>query len=187
MREISAISLRSQQDGDRYWGRLPGTPYDTMTMDMVTAEFNRLGFETTRVPFVIPSDWTPTNWQASYSANGKKTAPSSAFPVGAPSADYGIPLITLNQDEGFRLRDSLGSGAKVEISLKLDIEIRKDVHTANVIARLPGASTEEIVIAAHTDGFFQGAMDNAAGLASGFEIARHYDARAPRADTTVLV
>ena len=97
-------------------------------------------------------------------------------PLGAPSADYGIPLITLNQDEGFRLRDRLGSGAKVEISLKLDIEIRKDVQTANVIAKLPGASTEEIVIAAHTDGFFQGAMDNAAGLASGFEIARHYTA-----------
>jgi hypothetical protein len=263
VREISAISLRSQQDGDQYWGRLPGTPYDAMTMDMVTAEFNRLGFETTRVPFVIPSDWTPRKWQASYSMDGKKTELSSAFPVGktaatpaegttaeaiwvgigaepdflgrevkgkavviystfvpggrshsaskrarifnanerasklgaamiinvmavpgdarfnplgAPSAEYGIPLITLNQDEGFRLRDSLGSGAKVEISLKLDIEIRKDVQTANVIARLPGASTEELVIAAHTDGFFQGAMDNAAGLASGFEIARHYAA-----------
>ena len=45
---------------------------------------------------------------------------------------------------------------------------------ALAIARLEGASDEEIVIAAHTDGYFQGAMDNAAGLASGLEIARHY-------------
>jgi putative aminopeptidase FrvX len=48
-----------------------------------------------------------------------------------------------------------------------------------VVARLPGASTEEIVVAAHTDGYFQGAMDNAAGLASMLEIARH-QAAVPR-------
>ena len=95
-------------------------------------------------------------------------------PLGAPSAEYGVPLITINQDEGFRLRDLLGAGARVRISLELDIEIRRNVKTAYALARLPGQSEEEIVLAAHTDGFFQGAMDNAAGLASGLEIARHY-------------
>jgi len=263
VRDISAISLRSQAEGDKYWGRLPGTVYDSQTMDLMKTEFERLGFETTRVPFVIPDDWTPLDWQASWSEAGEKTVLKSAFPVGetaatpaegitaeavwvgigaepdflgrdvkgkavviystfvpggrshsaskrarifnaneraselgaamiinvmavpgdgrfnplgAPSAKYGIPLITINQDEGFLLRDRLGSGARVDISLKLDIEIRKNVKTANVIARLEGTSTEEIVIAAHTDGFFQGSMDNAAGLASGLEIARHYAA-----------
>jgi hypothetical protein len=97
-------------------------------------------------------------------------------PLGAPSAKYGVPLITLSQDEGFWLRDVLGSGEKVQISLKLDIDIRKNVETANVFARLPGASSEEIVIAAHTDGFFEGAMDNGSGLATALEIARHYSA-----------
>ena len=101
-------------------------------------------------------------------------------PLGAPSADYGIPLITLSQDDGFALRDALGTGETVEISLKLDIEIRRNVPTANVFARLPGASNEEIVIATHTDGFFQASMDNASGMASGMasalEIARHYAA-----------
>ena len=263
VRQISAISLKSQNDGDQYWGRLPGTPYDRITMDLMAAEFKRLGFETERVPFVIPEDWTPSDWQASYSIDGRITALESAFPVGktaptpeggisaeavwvgvgseadflgrdvkgkvvvvystfvpggrshsasrrarifnanerasklgaamiinvmavpgdarfnplgAPSADYGVPLITINQDEGFRLRDSLGSGAKIQVGLQLNIDIRKDVGTANLIATLPGASDEQIVIAAHTDGFFQGAMDNAAGLASGLEIARYYAA-----------
>ena len=97
-------------------------------------------------------------------------------PLGAPSAKYGVPLVTLSQDEGFTLRDILGSGEKVEISLTLDIDIRKDVETANVFARLPGASDEEVVIAAHTDGFFQGAMDNGSGLANALEIAGHYAA-----------
>jgi hypothetical protein len=85
-------------------------------------------------------------------------------PLGAPSADYGVPLITLSQDDGFVLRDALGTGETVELSLKLDIEIWENVSTANVFARLPGASDEEIVFAVHTDGFFQASMDNATVL-----------------------
>ena len=102
-------------------------------------------------------------------------------PLGAPSADYGVPLITLSQDDGFALRDALGAGETVEIRLKLHIEIRENVPTANVFARLPGASDEVIVIAAHTDGYFQASMDNASGMASALEIARHYAAM-PQAD-----
>ena len=97
-------------------------------------------------------------------------------PLGAPPADYGVPLITLSQDEGFALRDLLGTGARVDLTLRLDIEILNNVETENVFARLPGASDEEIVIAAHTDGFFQASMDNASGMASALEIARHYAA-----------
>lgn len=260
---ISNISLRSKADGNAYWGRLPGTEYDRETMELVKAEFDRLGLETTYVPYTIPNDWTPTSWQATYTVNGVKKQFDSVFPVGttaptppggitaeavwvglgsapdfidrdvrgkavviysmfvpggrshsasrrarifnanmraselgaamiinvmgvpgdaqfnplgAPSAEFGIPLVTINQDEGFRLRDVMGTGEKVEISLELNIEIRKNVETANLFARLPGVSKEEVVIAAHTDGFFEGAMDNAAGLGSGFEIARHYAA-----------
>jgi hypothetical protein len=261
--KISAVSLRSKKDGNMYWGRLPGTEYDREIMQMMTDEFERLGLETERVAYTIPTDWTPSYWEASYVAGKKLTRLSSAFPVGktaatskqgitaeavwvglgsepdflgrdvkgkavviystfvpggrshsassrarifdsnkraskmgaamiinvmgvpgnaqfnplgAPSAKFGVPLITLSQDEGFALRDVLGSGEKVNISLKLDIDIRKNVETANVFARLPGASTEEVVIAAHTDGFFEGAMDNGSGLASALEIARHYTA-----------
>lgn len=262
-RRIADISLRSKADGHAYWGRLPGTEYDRETMQLVKAEFDRLGLETSYQPYTIPSDWTPTSWQATYTVKGLEKTFESVFPVGttaptppggisaeaiwvglgaapdfidrdvkgkavviysmfvpggrshsasrrarifnanmraselgaamvinvmgvpgdaqfnplgAPSAKFGIPLVTISQDEGFRLRDILGSGEKAEISLELNIEIRKNVETANLFARLPGVSTEEVVIAAHTDGFFEGAMDNAAGLASGFEIARHYAA-----------
>ncbi len=260
---ISAISLRSQADGNRYWGRLPGTVYDGMTMDLMVGEFERLGLEIERVPHTIARDWSPTFWEASYAVGGKSVGLPTAFPagqtaatpsegitaeavwvgvgaepdflgrdvegkaviiystfvpggrshsasdragifgantraselgaamivnvmgvpgnaqfnpLGAPSADYGVPLITLSQDDGFALRDALGTGERVDISLKLDIEIRENVATANVYARLPGASDEEIVIAAHTDGFFQASMDNASGMASALEIARHFAA-----------
>ncbi len=102
-------------------------------------------------------------------------------PLGAPDARHGVPLMTISQDEGFELRDRLGAGETVFIELSLDVELRRDVPTANVIARLPGASQEEIVLAAHGDGFFEGAMDNASGIASGLEIAR-YHAAIPRSD-----
>ena len=268
VRRISAISLQSQAAGNMYWGRLPGTVYDAMTMDLMIGEFERLGLEIERVPHTIPRDWSPTFWEASYSVGGRSVGLPTAFPagqtaatpaegitaealwvgvgaepdflgrdvegkaviiystfvpggrshsasdragifgantrasqlgaamiinvmgvpgnaqfnpLGAPSADYGVPLITLSQDDGFALRDALGAGETVEIRLKLDIEIRENVPTANVFATLPGASEEVIVIAAHTDGYFQASMDNASGMASALEIARHY-ATLPRAD-----
>ena len=263
VQKICSISRQSRADGDAYWGRLPGTPYDRKTMDLVNGELERLGMTVQRIPFTIPVDWTPRAWQASYRAGDAEVVLNSAFPVGetaatppggleaeavwlgigaepdflgreikgkavviysafvpggrshsasrrarlfyanqratergaamiinvmgvpgdarfnplgAPSSSHGVPLITINQDEGFRLRDLLGTGQAVEISLQLDIELRRDVKTAISVARLEGVSDEEIVIAAHTDGYFEGAMDNAAGLASGLEIARHYAA-----------
>jgi hypothetical protein len=88
-----------------------------------------------------------------------------------------IPQMTLSQDEGFALRDRLGAGEKVMMTLRLDVETLA-VQTEYTIATLPGASdAEEIVVMTHTDGFFEAAMDNAAGLASALEIARFYAAK----------
>lgn len=276
VRRISAISLESQADGNQYWGRLPGTVYDRMTMELMVEEFERLGLSIERMPFTLPDDWRPVSWEASYSSpegtgefltafpagetaatppggitaeavwvgvgaepdflgrdvSGKAVVIYSTFvpggrshsasdragifdantrasergaamivnvmavpgnaqfnPLGAPPAAYGVPLITLSQDEGFALRDLLGTGARVELNLRLDIEILENVQTENVFARLPGATDEEIVIAAHTDGFFQASMDNASGMASGLEIARHYAAipQAERPRTLVFL
>jgi hypothetical protein len=266
---ISAISLQSQADGNMYWGRLPGTIYDEMTMDLMTDELGRLGFTIERDPFTIPTDWSPTSWEASYTTAGGRTVELvTAFPagetagtspegitaeavwvgvgaepdflgrdvrgkaviiystfvpggrshsasdragifdsntraselgaamiinvmgvpgngqfnpLGAPPAELGVPMITVSQDEGFALRDVLGSGERVDVTLRLDVQIRENVQTENVLARLPGASDEEIVVAMHTDGYFQAAMDNASGMASGLEIARHY-ASMPQAE-----
>ena len=43
-----------------------------------------------------------------------------------------------------------------------------------MIARLKGMSEEEIFLGAHTDGYFEGAMDNASGIAVGLEMAEYY-------------
>ena len=66
VRRISAISLRSQADGNMYWGHLPGTIYDAMTMELMIEEFEKLGLETERVPHTLLRDWAPTFWEASF-------------------------------------------------------------------------------------------------------------------------
>ena len=97
-------------------------------------------------------------------------------PEGAPAGPDAVPTMTISQDEGFMLRDMLAEGKKVEISLKLDIERRENMQSQNVIAVLPGQSDERVLIMSHTDAFFEGAMDNAAGMATAIDIARHYAA-----------
>jgi len=110
-------------------------------------------------------------------------------PEGAPSGADAVPTLTLSQDEGFVLRDLIGSGEKVQISLKLDVENRTNLPSQNVYATLPGATDEELMVLTHTDGFFQAAMDNASGMATGIELARHYAAmpREQRRRTMVFV
>jgi hypothetical protein len=88
-----------------------------------------------------------------------------------------VPTLTISQDEGFMLRDLLATGVRVELSVRLDIEERTGLKTENVFAVLPGASEEQDLVVMHTDGFFQGAMDNASGMATGLEIARFYAAK----------
>src|ERR1700680_1317431 len=43
--EITAISRKSRDDGNQYWGRIPGTPYDRMTQDWVIDRFKQLGLQ----------------------------------------------------------------------------------------------------------------------------------------------
>ncbi|HUR32306.1 MAG TPA: M28 family peptidase [Vicinamibacterales bacterium] len=97
-------------------------------------------------------------------------------PEGAPDGPDAVPTLTISQDEGFMLRDMLAAGQRVRISVRLDIEEREGAKTENIYATLPGMSDEQLVVLTHTDGFFQGAMDNASGMATGIDIARHYAA-----------
>jgi len=59
-----------------------GMPRDLETMELMSAEFQRLGLEIERAPFTIPSDWTPKSWEASYSVGEKTVRFLSVFPVG---------------------------------------------------------------------------------------------------------
>jgi len=87
-----------------------------------------------------------------------------------------IPHFTLSQDEGFALRDRLDKGERITMNFRLVVPELRNVQTEYTIATLPGVSDEQIVVMTHTDGYFQAATDNAAGMASALEIARFYAA-----------
>src|SRR5262245_16322840 len=100
-----------------------------------------------------------------------------------------IPQMTVSQDEGFALRDRLGAGETITVSLRLTVPPLTNVDTAWTKATLPGASDEEIVVMTHTDGYFQAATDNNSGMAGTLELARHYAAlpQAQRPRTLVFI
>jgi len=100
-----------------------------------------------------------------------------------------IPQMTVSQDEGFALRDRLGAGETITVSLRLTVPELTNVATAWTKATLPGASDEEIVVMTHTDGYFQAATDNNSGMAGTLELARHYAAlpQAQRPRTLVFI
>ncbi|MBV8400275.1 MAG: hypothetical protein JOZ17_16270, partial [Acetobacteraceae bacterium] len=80
--EITAISRQSRDDGNQYWGRIPGTKYDRMTTDWVMGQFKKLGMtDVCRQDIAMPRLWYPTAWSAEYTAGGKTTALKSVFPI----------------------------------------------------------------------------------------------------------
>jgi hypothetical protein len=89
----------------------------------------------------------------------------------------GIPHMTLSMDEGFALKDRLDAGEKIVMTLRLEAPPLHNVDTEYTVATLPGMTDEQIVVMTHTDGYFQGAMDNASGMASALELARFWAAK----------
>jgi hypothetical protein len=260
--ELARIALRYRDAGHMWWGRLPGTSADREGMAYMTRAFESLGMTVEHFPYVLPEDWRPTGWAASYmTADGTTVRLTTAFPVAdtkptgpegltaeavwvgvGSAADFagrdvrgkaaviysvfvpggrshsasdraglfdantravelgaamvinvmgvpgngqfqpegGIPSVphfTLSMDEGFALRDRLGERGSVRVSFRLEVPELRDIPTEYTIATLPGVSDEEIVVMSHTDGYFQAATDNAAGMASALEIARFYAAK----------
>ncbi len=260
--DLGQIAIRYRDAGHKWWGRFPGTTADREGMAYMTRGFESVGLTVEHVPYVLPSDWRPTDWEASYrAADGATIHLNTAFPVSGTkatgpagitaeavwvgigaAADFigrdvqgkavvvysvfvpggrshsasdraglfdanrravelgaamvvnvmgvpgngqfqpegglrDVPQFTLSMDEGFALRDRLGRGERVDLTFRLEVPELRDVPTEYTIATLPGMSDEQIVVMTHTDGYFQGATDNAAGMASALELARYFAAR----------
>jgi hypothetical protein len=256
--EIAAISRKSRDDGNQYWGRIPGTVYDRMTEDWVAEQFKSIGLTNVRRQEIdMHPLWYPDSWKAEATIAGASTPLRSPFPINGTvgtqpagvsakavwvglgtAADligrdlkdkavfiYSIPTpggrdhsaawngamrrvneagaalvfvimgfpgnaisnpegaegtraptFTISQDEGTAIREALEKGQDVSVHLAADIKEKPGLKTGNVWGVLPGATDENILVMAHTDAFFEGALDNASGIAMMLEIARHYAA-----------
>jgi hypothetical protein len=95
-----------------------------------------------------------------------------------PEAGAGtiVPTLTISMKEGTAIREAIEVGKDVTLRLRADIERKTGLRTANVWGVLPGATDENILVMAHTDAMFDGALDNASGIVMLLEIARHYAA-----------
>jgi peptidase M28-like protein len=256
--EITAISRKSRDDGNQFWGRIAGTAYDRMIQDWVMQQFQALGLEQVRrQELEMPPLWYPNSWEASFAVGdsvmplkttfpitdtigtGAKTieAPAIWLGLGTPAdfkdrdvrgkavllysnptpggrdhlarwsgsmlrankagaamvlvvmdipgnvttepeagAGTTVPTLTISMSEGTAIREAIEAGKDVTLRLRSDIERKPGLKTANVWGVLPGMTDENILIMAHTDAMFEGALDNASGIVMLLEIARHYAA-----------
>lgn len=255
---ITAISRRSRDSGEQYWGRIAGSPYDAETRTWMTGRFRQLGVTDIREqPFALPPQWWPTKWSVTQgSGPGAAHALSSAFPfLNSPrtppggielevayaglgrAADFAgrnvrgkavllfstpapgvrdhsaewlgaidraqgegaaallvvlglpgnltnimrsptrVPAFSLGQEDGaylMDLADRARTDAPVKVRLDLDVKMQSGLETGMVWATLNGTSDEDIVIIAHHDGYFDGATDNASGMATLLALVGHY-------------
>ncbi len=82
LNEVVAISHRSRDDGNKYWGRIAGTKYEAMTADWVQGKFRALGMEDVhRVPFDLPPQWMPQDWELTAAGGGEMLSFSTAYPA----------------------------------------------------------------------------------------------------------
>jgi hypothetical protein len=81
MKEVVAISLRSRDDGNKYWGRIAGSKYEAMVHDWAEAKFKKYGLQDIhRQPFPMSTQWFPTDWDYTFTAGGKSYTFKSVNP-----------------------------------------------------------------------------------------------------------
>jgi len=94
------------------------------------------------------------------------------YPVGAH-----VPTFVLGLEDGLAVRDLIGlagGGAAPHVKLRLDVKMVPNLKTRTIWGSLPGMTDENIMIVAHRDGWFEGANDNASGVATLLGLAEYF-------------
>jgi len=122
--DVVAISRRSRDDGNKYWGRIAGTPYEAMTADLIEAKFKKLGLvDIARPEFTLPPQWFPLDWSVSANGGGKTLSFPSLRPALGSAAtpadglDVDAVWVGLGTAADFAGRDVRGKVAVVHTML----------------------------------------------------------------------
>ncbi len=85
------------------------------------------------------------------------------YPVNSP-----VPTFTLGQQDGLAMRDMIAAAAGEPVHVKLTLNVNRvpNLKSGTVWGTLPGATDENVIVVAHRDGWFEGANDDAAGVAT---------------------
>ena len=94
------------------------------------------------------------------------------YPVGST-----VPTFSLGLEDGVAIRNLISQsrdGRPARVRIRLDVKTIPDLKTATVWGSLPGTSEESIFVVAHRDGWFEGATDNASGVATLLGLAEYF-------------
>lgn len=94
------------------------------------------------------------------------------YPVGSA-----VPTFSLGLQDGVAVRDLIGharDGQPPRVKIRLDVKTVPNLKTSTVWGSLPGTSDETIFVVAHRDGWFEGATDNASGVATMLGLAEYF-------------
>src|SRR4029453_19024390 len=92
-----------------------------------------------------------------------------------------VPVVMLGCEDGTSVRELIEKREAPKLKMRMNVEMRTGLTTASVWGVLPGATDENIAVMAHTDSFFEGAMDNASGIGTLIELAEFY-AKRPKSE-----
>lgn len=85
----------------------------------------------------------------------------------------GIPTFSIGTEDFNSLRQLMEKGL-VKVQLEMATEERRGLRDASVWGELRGTSDEDIIVMAHHDSYFEGALDNASGMAVMLALAEYY-------------
>jgi len=95
------------------------------------------------------------------------------YPVNSP-----VPTFSTGLRDGLAARDLIAdataSGAAPHVRVALDVQQVSGLKTGTVWATLPGRTGEQVFVVGHRDGWFEGANDNAAGVATMIGLAEYF-------------
>src|SRR3989442_10235429 len=95
-------------------------------------------------------------------------------PTGGDADPAKIAVMMLGNEDGTAVRDMIEKRQTPKLRVRLNVELRSGLKTASIWGVLPGTTDENVAVMAHTDAFFEGAMDNASGMATMVALAEYY-------------
>ena len=258
--QLAAISRKSRDAGNQWWGRITGTPAHDEAQQFVAAKLRGFGIDVHLEEVPLPPAWFPTSWAVSASGGGHTIALKTAHPVlrssgtpasgldldavyvglGTPAEFAGrdvrgkavviysiptpsalnhsgktngamllaeekgaaavlivlgipgnfttqlwgsggegpgltkVPWLSLGNDDGTALREMIDRGEPVKVNVRLAFETRANLKPSAVFGVLPGTTDENILVIAHTDGFWEASVDNGSGVAAMLGLAEYF-------------
>ncbi len=91
----------------------------------------------------------------------------------SPASARGPTIFTMGTDDTNALRELMEKGP-VKVHATYAFEMRSGLRDASVWGVLPGATDEDIIVMAHHDAVFEGAEDNASGMAVMLALAEYF-------------